>query len=67
MRLIPRELPDNTLMVLMAALQAMVYDIHAPQDNLSADQWLEACATCDVVTDEINHRISNSGEKYEKR
>ncbi len=56
MQLIPRKLPDNTLMVLMAALQAMVYDIHAPQDNLSADQWLEAAAICDVVTEEIDKR-----------
>ncbi len=56
MILTPRKLSDNTLMVLMAALQAMVYDIHAPQDNLSADQWLEATEICDTVTEELNRR-----------
>lgn len=57
MRLRVKQLPDNTLMVLMAALQAMVYDIHAPQDNLSVDQWVEATALCDVVTGEVNVRV----------
>ncbi len=56
MRLTPSELPDSTLTVLMSALQAMVFDIHAPQDHLTDDEWEEATAICRAVTSEVDKR-----------
>jgi len=47
---------NETVAALFAALQAMVHDIHAPQDNLTPEDWDEATLLCDAFTAEADRR-----------
>lgn len=46
-----------TVKVVWAAMCAMVMEVHAPQDNLSADEWLLAAQ----ILDQLNKAVNQDG------
>ena len=48
----------DTLHALWAAMQAMVNDVHSPQDNLTPQQWVAAAAALSRLDAEVNARRS---------
>jgi hypothetical protein len=52
-------LSEEEIFVVWAALEAMVEDIHAPQDGLTEEQWELAAR----LLSELTHHIDEAGEK----
>lgn len=50
-------MPVDELYVLWAAMQAMVNDIHAPQDRLTDKQWHLAEMMLKRLDSEVNQRL----------
>lgn len=51
--------PDEVSAV-FAALCSMVLDVHAPEDQLTEEEWAKAQASFKKFEDEMNRRLKNS-------
>ncbi len=56
---------QRDLDVIFAALQAMVENCHAPQDQLSPGHWERAKELCKGVTEEVDERRSRQNARFE--
>jgi hypothetical protein len=55
---------SGDLKIVWAALCAMVLDVHAPQDNLTADEWEQAERLFAEIDARVNAEASQTGEVH---
>lgn len=53
-------LTNGDVKIVWAALQAMVNDVHAPQDNMTEAQWNRAEELLNAVDEKVNSALDRA-------